>query len=252
MLCQNSVNEYNHSGKAVVIVIEEHVITVIRNFSNDSVFPKAFLQTRYPTMRTIPSTPLSLTPFSSTARPALRAKVHLAASTEMRTAGFEQLKHLSGNIGYLDIRSFQNIESGAAITAAVLDFFSGTDALVIDLRRHEGGDRTAAFLLASHFFDTELVHLEAEYWTDSLRLRAFSVPSLPGSRYVGPAVYMLVGKHSSTVAIGLARMLQAVGRVTIVGEPQANGTLSPDLPVAEESALIAAHRAAVKPVASVA
>lgn len=170
----------------------------------------------------------------------------------MRAAGFEQLAHLAGNIGYLEIRSFQKIESGAAITADVLDFFNGTDGLLIDLRRHEGGDRAAASLLASHFFDTELVHLEAEYWTDARRQRAFSVPSLPGLRYVGPAVYVLIGKYSSAVAIGLARMLQAVGRATIVGEPPASGTLSPDLPVAEDMALVMAHRAALKPVPSVA
>ncbi|MBC7791632.1 MAG: hypothetical protein H7Z74_16925 [Anaerolineae bacterium] len=203
-------------------------------------------------MRTIPVPPSSLNPFATTSRPAARAKIRFSASGEMRAAGFEQLAHLPGNIGYLEIRSFQKLESGAAITAAVLDFFTDTQGLVIDLRRHEGGDSAAASLLASHFFDTELVHLDAEYWTDAHRQRAFLVPGLPGLRYVGPAVYVLIGKRSSRVATDLARMLQAVGRATVVGEPPAGATLSPDLMVAEESALVAAHRDALKPIASVA
>ncbi|MGI9078036.1 MAG: S41 family peptidase [Gemmatimonadaceae bacterium] len=168
----------------------------------------------------------------------------------MRAAGFEQLNHLSGNIGYLDIRSFQ--KAGATITAAVLHYFSGTEGLLIDLRRNQGGDSAAASLLASHFFDTELVHLDAEYWTDSRRQRAFAVPTLPGFRYVGPPVYVLLGKHSSPVSIGFARMLRAAGRITIVGESPASGMASPDLPVDEDTALAAAHCAALKPVPSVA
>ncbi|MBA3560703.1 MAG: hypothetical protein H0W30_19160 [Gemmatimonadaceae bacterium] len=203
-------------------------------------------------MRIISTTSASLNPFSAKSRPAARARVRLPAPAELRAAGFEQLNHLAGNIGYLDIRSFEKIEAGAAVTAAVLDFFSDTVALLMDLRRHEAGDTAAASLLASHFFDTELVHLEAEYWTPVRRQRAFSALSSQGSRYIGPSVYVLIGKHSSAVAVGFARMLQGVGRATIVGESPANGTISADLPVAEEAALVAAHRAALKPLPSVA
>lgn len=203
-------------------------------------------------MRTIFTTPASLSSFSGKSRPATRAKGRLPAPDELRAAGFEQVKHLAGNIGYLDIRSFGKIEAGAAMTATVLDFFCNTVALVIDLRRHEAGDQAAASLLASHFFDTELVHLEAEYWTAVRRQSAISALCSHGSRYVGRAVYVLIGKHSSPVAIGLTRMLQSVGRATVVGESPANGTISADLPIAEETALVAAHRAALKPLPSVA
>jgi len=204
------------------------------------------------TMRTIFTTPASLSPFPGKSRPAARAKACLPAPAELRAAGFEQVKLLACNIGYLDIRSFQKVEAGAAMTAAVLDFFSDTAALLIDLRRHELGDTAAASLLVSHFFDTELVHLEAEYWTAVRRQRAYSPLGSQGSRYVGPAVYVLIGKRSSAVAIGLARMLQSSGRATIVGEAPANCTISADLTVAEESAILAAHRAALKRLPSVA
>jgi hypothetical protein len=70
------------------------------------------------------------------------------------------MQRLSGNVGYLDLQPvlFPSAMSGEAITAAMI-LLSGTDALIIDLRRCLGGGPSTTSLIISYLWTHEPVQL---------------------------------------------------------------------------------------------
>ncbi len=67
--------------------------------------------------------------------------------------GIRSARRLPGNIGYLDLAYFSPDSDAGAAFAAAMQMVSGTDALIVDLRRNGGGDGDAVTALLSYFFD---------------------------------------------------------------------------------------------------
>ena len=143
-------------------------------------------------MRTIPATPSSLI-HSRPHRVPLPGENPFLCLGEMRSPVSSSL-HTFPAISALEISSFQKMESEQLLRRPCWTF-SRYAGMVIDLRRHEGGDSAAASLLASHFFDTELVHVDAEYGPMHVVSAPFWYRPC-GLRYVGPAVYVSLGKRT--------------------------------------------------------
>ena len=80
-----------------------------------------------------PPTPVSLTPSAEE----LEVQ-RLSALPE--NFGFEQARHLPGNVGYLEIRGFYTAAIAAPTATAAMSFLANTDALIIDVRRNFGGE----------------------------------------------------------------------------------------------------------------
>lgn len=144
---------------------------------------------------------------------------------QMRRAnwGFDRAQRLAGNVGYLEIRMLAQPtpEAGAALAAA-MQFLSGTDALILDLRRNGGGWPTMVQLVCSYLFAAEdrrhlndLVFREGgterveEFWT---------VPWLPVARYAGKPVYVLTSRRTGSGAEELSYNLRNLERATLVGD----------------------------------
>ena len=53
--------------------------------------------------------------------------------------GFAKLERLDGNIGYLDLRGFNDASYAGATAIAAMNFLSNSEALIIDLRKNGGG-----------------------------------------------------------------------------------------------------------------
>ena len=53
--------------------------------------------------------------------------------------GFERVERMNGNIGYIDLRGFNDHEAGAETVAAAMAFLQNTEALIFDLRQNGGG-----------------------------------------------------------------------------------------------------------------
>jgi retinol-binding protein 3 len=90
--------------------------------------------------------------------------------------GMERAERLSGNVGYLEIRSF-DIDAGAvdSVLAAAMNFLASTDALIIDVRRNGGGDplRVAAvcsYLLPPNRLINRFYWRPQNRWTSSPRV----------------------------------------------------------------------------------
>lgn len=131
--------------------------------------------------------------------------------------GFERVERLPGNIGYIEVRSFAFPERGYDATAAAMSFVSGTDALIIDIRRNGGGAPEAVAALCSYFF-AEPVHLNDLYFRPENATRQFWTSAVPGKRYLDREIYVLTSKKTGSAAEEFAYNLQNLKRATIVGE----------------------------------
>ncbi len=137
--------------------------------------------------------------------------------------GFNKVERLSGNVGYLNLDIFWWLEIGGGDTAvAAMNFLANTNALIIDLRDNRGGDSAMVALLASYFFDGEPVELSGLYWrpSDSTQ-RSFTLPYVPGKRYLNKDVYILTNKETFSAGEAFAYDLKNLKRATLIGETTA-------------------------------
>jgi len=141
----------------------------------------------------------------------------------LQNFGFARVERLPGNVGYLKLDRFAPPALAAENAAAAMQFLSGTDALIIDLRDNGGGYGTTAMLLASYFF-SESVHLSDRVGRDPADLKQYwTYAVVPGPLYVGKPVYILSGPRTFSAAEGFAYDLQSVKRASIVGEKTRGG-----------------------------
>jgi hypothetical protein len=141
-----------------------------------------------------------------------------------RNYGFKKVERLEGNVGYLELEGFMPAEFAAETAAAAMSFLANTDALIIDLRRNGGGDPTMVAFLCSYFFEPRPVHLNDLYHRpeDSTH-QWWTLPYVPGRRYLGKEVYLLTSKRTFSAAEEFAYDLQCLKRATIVGETTGGG-----------------------------
>ncbi len=139
--------------------------------------------------------------------------------------GFQELKILEGNIGYLDLRGFYYVtnESGA-IAEAAMNFLSNTDALIIDIRNNGGGSPAMIQLISSYLFSDQPVHLNNFYFRPTDRIdQTWTLPYVPGNRMPDTDVYILTSKNSFSAAEEFCYNLKHLNRATLIGEITGGG-----------------------------
>ncbi|MCO5296208.1 MAG: S41 family peptidase [Fimbriimonadaceae bacterium] len=138
--------------------------------------------------------------------------------------GFETVKRLEGNVGYLEVRSFMAGKDAARPAKAAMEFLADTDALIIDMRGNGGGDPEGVQLLCSYLFGEKPVHLNSLYFREGDRTIEFwTLKKLDGPRYVDKPVYVLVGPRTGSGAEEFTYNLQNLKRATIIGKPTWGG-----------------------------
>jgi hypothetical protein len=138
--------------------------------------------------------------------------------------GFEKLERLPGNIGYLELRGFDDAALAGPTVAAAFTFLAETDALVIDLRRNPGGSGETVALVASYLFDAP-THLNTIAWRESGKSEeSWTKADVPGRRYgQRKPVYVLTSDRTFSAAEELAYDLQTQKRATVVGATSGGG-----------------------------
>lgn len=137
--------------------------------------------------------------------------------------GFDRVERLNGNIGYMELNDSIDPDLGAPTAIAAMNFLANTDALIIDLRYNGGGVPGLAQLISTYFFDRP-VHLHSIHWREGSRIQQYwTMPYVPGPRYLGKKVYLLTSRHALSAPESFAYSLQALGLVTVVGETTAGG-----------------------------
>ncbi len=143
--------------------------------------------------------------------------------------GFEKIEHLAGNVGYLKFNQFAAAGRAGDRVAATLTWLADTDALIIDLRDNRGGEPAMVQLVASYFFDDQApVHLnDLIYRRAKTRIEDptqwWTLPYLPGKRYLDKPVYILTSQRTFSAAEEFAYDLQTLKRATVVGETTGGG-----------------------------
>jgi hypothetical protein len=195
--------------------------------------------------------------------------------------GFDAVERLPGNVGYMRLGTFEEPGKTGEVIAAAMRFLSRTDAMIIDLRRNKGGFGETVALLASYFMP-DAVALSEVRTKDELK-QVWTSTFVPGPKYLDKPVYVLMSKKTFSAPESFAYDLQALKRVTVVGEVSRGGAnpsrqlllsdrfgaiipwavtrnpitntnwegkgVTPDIPATSDQALEVAHLAAVRAIA---
>jgi C-terminal processing protease CtpA/Prc len=138
--------------------------------------------------------------------------------------GIARAERLDGNVGYLDLRGVTNPGYGGNAIAAAMALVEHTYALIIDLRRNGGGSPDGATVWCSYLFPDAATHLNDEFDAETTMTRQYwSLPYLPGARYLDRPVYVLTSRETFSAAEEIAYSLQALGRATIIGQTTRGG-----------------------------
>jgi C-terminal processing protease CtpA/Prc len=144
--------------------------------------------------------------------------------------GFEQVKILPHNIGYLKLNAFADVSVCQSTATAAMAKLNDADALIFDLRDNRGGYPSMVSLIAAYLFDhpeymyCPLENTTAESWTHS---------PVPGNKLANkPAnkpVYILTSSRTISAAEQFTYDLKMLKRATLVGETTAGASHAANL-----------------------
>jgi peptidase S41-like protein len=138
--------------------------------------------------------------------------------------GFERAERLNGNVGYLEIRSFDFDPAGVDSTlSAAMDFLANTDALIVDVRRNGGGDPLIVAAVCSYLMPPNTL-VNKFYWRPQNRWDEFRTKKVTG-RYYGTTrpVYVLTSDGTFSGAEEFAYDIQTQRRGEVVGDTTGGG-----------------------------
>ncbi|MCE3264332.1 MAG: carboxy-terminal protease [Pseudoduganella sp.] len=153
---------------------------------------------------------------------------------------FEKVERLPGNIMYLKLNGFFEANIGKAAATAAMNLAANGNAMIIDLRENRGGDPRMVAHVASYLLGDKRVHLSDMYFRADNETNSFwSDPDVPGARFgADKPVYVLTSGETFSAAEDFAYNLQALKRITVVGEKTGGGA-HPIQPFRIDSNLVA-------------
>lgn len=140
---------------------------------------------------------------------------------ELRDANynFRKVEILRGNIGYLDLRSFVDLNYSKTAAVAAMTFLENTNAIIIDLRKNPGGFINLETFLASYFYGVDPVELLSRYHKDTeVTVKEWTLRDLPGKRLPHVDLYILTSHETGSAGEGFSFILQQRKRAKLIGE----------------------------------
>jgi hypothetical protein len=138
--------------------------------------------------------------------------------------GIRRVERLDGNVGYLDLRRMPVPANAGPAIAAAMELVAGTYALIIDMRHNGGGSPEGVIFWCSYLVDERPTHFNDIFNAETGETRQFwSLPYLPGTRYLDRPVYVLTSHRTFSGGEDLCYTLQAVKRAEIIGETTGGG-----------------------------
>lgn len=128
---------------------------------------------------------------------------------------------LDGNIGYLRMRGFMDVEEARTAISHAMALLANTDAMIVDVRNCPGGSADTVSYLASYFFGPERRVLMNRYNRPMDRSTESTTVDVPGKRRPDVDLYVLTGGNSASACESFAFTLQQWGRAKTVGEKTA-------------------------------
>jgi hypothetical protein len=138
--------------------------------------------------------------------------------------GFERVERMNGNIGYIDLRGFNDARAGADTVAAAMAFLQNTEALIFDLRQNGGGSPSMIQLISSYLFGDKPVHLNDLYWRNQNKTDEFwTNPEQAKVKFTNKDVYVLTSNYTFSGAEEFSYNLKNLKRALIIGETTGGG-----------------------------
>jgi retinol-binding protein 3 len=138
--------------------------------------------------------------------------------------GLERVERLMGNIGYLEIRSFNfgPAEVDSALAAA-MNLLAHTNALIIDVRRNGGGEPEMVAAVCSYLMPPNTL-VNKFYWRPQDRWDEFRTKPVSGRHYgTTRPVYVLTSENTFSGAEEFAYDIQTQKRGEVVGDTTGGG-----------------------------
>ena len=137
--------------------------------------------------------------------------------------GLQRVERLDGNVGYMELRGFGPTDMVSEALASAMQMLSGTDALILDLRRNGGGEPSTVAYLMSHFFaEGDRRHLNDIYTRPTNKTEQYWTDAKVHTRYTKP-VYVLTSARTFSGGEECAYDFQTQKRATLVGETTGGG-----------------------------
>ncbi len=141
--------------------------------------------------------------------------------------GVAKIERLAGNVGLLALTNFFPAHLAGDVLTSAMQVLNGTEALIVDLRRNQGGSPETVVLLISYLLDAdqEPVHINDFYFRhDETTQQSWTLPHVPGRRFgSSKPVYVLTSSNTFSAAEAFAYDLQAMKRAAVVGERSRGG-----------------------------
>lgn len=138
--------------------------------------------------------------------------------------GFERVERMNGNIGYIDLRGFNDPQAGSETVAAAMTFLGNTESLIFDLRQNGGGSPEMVALISSYLFGEKPVHLNDLYWRKGNKTDEFwTRPEAAKIKFANKDVYVLTSDRTFSAGEEFTYNLKNLKRATIVGETTGGG-----------------------------
>lgn len=139
------------------------------------------------------------------------------------TAGFNEVKKMEGNVGYIDLRAFQYKAAGAPMADNYMKLISTSDAIIIDLRKNGGGDPEMVQYLCSYFFNKK-VHLNSLYFREGDRTIDFwTLDKVNGEKMPEVPLFVLTSDYTFSGAEEFSYNMQTQKRATLIGQTSGGG-----------------------------
>src|SRR5574340_787504 len=145
-------------------------------------------------------------------------------TADLENYGLFKLERLPGNIGYMDVRYFHRAAWSTETFIDAMRFVTNMDALIIDLSKCTGGYPDMIAFFSSYFFEGPPVHLTSIYWRDEdLTQEYWTNSDIPGERFVGKPVFILISKETFSAGESFAAIMQTHKRAKVIGEKTDGG-----------------------------
>ncbi len=145
------------------------------------------------------------------------------ADARRNNYGFRKMETLQGNVGYLDLRGFDDASLGGPTAVAAMNYLANADALIIDLRKNGGGSPSMIQLISSYFFD-QPQHLNSFYIRRGDRTKQFWTQAhVEGKKMVDTPIWVLTSGRTFSAAEEFTYNLKNMERATIVGQTTGGG-----------------------------
>jgi C-terminal processing protease CtpA/Prc len=155
-----------------------------------------------------------------------------------RNFGFQEVRLLDGNIGYLDLRGFSGFREAAETATAAMNFLANADSVIIDLRRNGGGNPEMIQLISSYFLK-ERTHLNSFENRGQDTLEQFwSFHYVPGRPMFDTDLYILTSPRTFSAAEEFTYNMKNLKRATIVGETTGGGAHPGGMQIVNDSFLV--------------